>query len=262
MIRRPPRSTLFPYTTLFRSRHAALAHDPVEAGDVDDVPVAGGDQVRQERLGAVEDAEQVDRQDPVVLRPVGVEHRTAAGDTGVVVDLVDDAEVLRHRGRVRLDGRAVADVEPGGVHLRAQRPGPVGGLAQAQLVDVGQRQARAALGQLEGQLPADAGAGAGDDGDLAAHAAHRVPPAVVWTRSVVSSTSRSTTPGARWWPMPATSTCRAPGIASAVARPPVGWTIRSRSPCTTRVGAVMRASSAVRSPAAWMAPICRATAAP
>src|SRR2546428_10117586 len=28
MIRRPPRSTLFPYTTLFRSRHAAmLAHE-------------------------------------------------------------------------------------------------------------------------------------------------------------------------------------------------------------------------------------------
>src|SRR2546427_2568551 len=26
MIRRPPRSTLFPYTTLFRSRGAALAH--------------------------------------------------------------------------------------------------------------------------------------------------------------------------------------------------------------------------------------------
>src|SRR5256885_8883181 len=29
MIRRPPRSTLFPYTTLFRSKHADLAH-PVE----------------------------------------------------------------------------------------------------------------------------------------------------------------------------------------------------------------------------------------
>src|SRR2546422_6317451 len=28
MIRRPPRSTLFPYTTLFRSRMAALAADP------------------------------------------------------------------------------------------------------------------------------------------------------------------------------------------------------------------------------------------
>src|SRR2546430_7820927 len=32
MIRRPPRSTLFPYTTLFRSRHARRpsVHDPVE----------------------------------------------------------------------------------------------------------------------------------------------------------------------------------------------------------------------------------------
>src|SRR6202789_3263777 len=31
MIRRPPRSTLFPYTTLFRSR--AVAHNPVGPGD-------------------------------------------------------------------------------------------------------------------------------------------------------------------------------------------------------------------------------------
>src|SRR2546429_9699741 len=28
MIRRPPRSTLFPYTTLFRSYHAIATHDP------------------------------------------------------------------------------------------------------------------------------------------------------------------------------------------------------------------------------------------
>src|SRR2546422_3326684 len=35
MIRRPPRSTLFPYTTLFRSHPdeaAALFHDPVHGG--------------------------------------------------------------------------------------------------------------------------------------------------------------------------------------------------------------------------------------
>src|SRR3712207_7046476 len=31
MIRRPPRSTLFPYTTLFRSVGAAVAHQPGEA---------------------------------------------------------------------------------------------------------------------------------------------------------------------------------------------------------------------------------------
>src|SRR3712207_9286350 len=38
MIRRPPRSTLFPYTTLFRSRR--------------DVPGAGADQVRLSALGS------------------------------------------------------------------------------------------------------------------------------------------------------------------------------------------------------------------
>src|SRR3712207_8922850 len=46
MIRRPPRSTLFPYTTLFRSRlvqegargHEAGAVLPVERVDEDDVP--------------------------------------------------------------------------------------------------------------------------------------------------------------------------------------------------------------------------------
>src|SRR5256885_12078818 len=30
MIRRPPRSTLFPYTTLFRSLHAVFRFDPLE----------------------------------------------------------------------------------------------------------------------------------------------------------------------------------------------------------------------------------------
>src|SRR3712207_7291750 len=32
MIRRPPRSTLFPYTTLFRSRLCALRHGPFRLG--------------------------------------------------------------------------------------------------------------------------------------------------------------------------------------------------------------------------------------
>src|SRR3712207_7761291 len=40
MIRRPPRSTLFPYTTLFRSAGAALADAGLEPRDVDLV-VAG-----------------------------------------------------------------------------------------------------------------------------------------------------------------------------------------------------------------------------
>src|SRR3989442_11598154 len=37
MIRRPPRSTLFPYTTLFRSRRAARVHSVLSGG-----PGAGG----------------------------------------------------------------------------------------------------------------------------------------------------------------------------------------------------------------------------
>src|SRR3712207_7848018 len=35
MIRRPPRSTLFPYTTLFRSHAAETARDRVEAHDAE-----------------------------------------------------------------------------------------------------------------------------------------------------------------------------------------------------------------------------------
>src|SRR3712207_7033997 len=44
MIRRPPRSTLFPYTTLFRSPHALVAREQVGvrvAEDVADVQAAG-----------------------------------------------------------------------------------------------------------------------------------------------------------------------------------------------------------------------------
>src|SRR2546422_7797969 len=34
MIRRPPRSTLFPYTTLFRSHIFVMTNDPLEAPDL------------------------------------------------------------------------------------------------------------------------------------------------------------------------------------------------------------------------------------
>lgn len=53
-----------------------------------------------------------------------------------------------------------------------------------------------------------------------------------------------------------------PGIARAVARPPLGWTMGSVSPWTTSVGTVIRRTCAVRSPDAWMAPTWRATSAP
>src|SRR5256885_3816886 len=45
MIRRPPRSTLFPYTTLFRSRVALSAHHATDAG-------VGGGAARARARGA------------------------------------------------------------------------------------------------------------------------------------------------------------------------------------------------------------------
>src|SRR2546428_7890095 len=46
MIRRPPRSTLFPYTTLFRSRHQAVDRGALELGE-GDAPV--GVRIRERR---------------------------------------------------------------------------------------------------------------------------------------------------------------------------------------------------------------------
>src|SRR5256885_6609167 len=52
MIRRPPRSTLFPYTTLFRSVRALGAPDPVDGrGRIFRVPVGGDQQPTHSRRG-------------------------------------------------------------------------------------------------------------------------------------------------------------------------------------------------------------------
>src|SRR5256885_11876107 len=42
MIRRPPRSTLFPYTTLFRSRWIDLGRVEIRHGSVSDLPFPDG----------------------------------------------------------------------------------------------------------------------------------------------------------------------------------------------------------------------------
>src|SRR2546429_5517676 len=47
MIRRPPRSTLFPYTTLFRSARAALAVDAAQRTPTDDSVAAASVAVAQ-----------------------------------------------------------------------------------------------------------------------------------------------------------------------------------------------------------------------
>src|SRR5690349_22875388 len=71
MLRRPPRSTLFPYTTLFRSPAAAAAAGRGVRGDAaapDDPGLARG------RAGDVL---------PVALRPGGLDRRHRTGSRGV-----------------------------------------------------------------------------------------------------------------------------------------------------------------------------------
>src|SRR2546430_7054979 len=51
MIRRPPRSTLFPYTTLFRSGRAARGNDPPRPGHGDEPLEPAGGAARGGRRG-------------------------------------------------------------------------------------------------------------------------------------------------------------------------------------------------------------------
>ena len=153
---------------------------PKSDGQVHDVAVAGGDQVRQELLGAVHDAPEVDADDPVDVVVVEVLEVAGQRDAGVVDDHVDPAELLGDGRGVRRHRGAVGDVEAVAAHLaRAGGLDQVDGLGEPGLVDVGEREQRAAAGDVEGQRAADAGAGAGDHDDLVVEASSCATPASV-----------------------------------------------------------------------------------
>src|SRR3712207_9418345 len=65
MIRRPPRSTLFPYTTLFRSEHVVELRGHIGAGAVQDrgVGVGGPGGVLRPLRGTVEERERMHDED-------------------------------------------------------------------------------------------------------------------------------------------------------------------------------------------------------
>jgi hypothetical protein len=64
-------------------------------------------------------------------------------------------------------GLPLCDVEPVGLHVGAERLRLAHGFGKSVGVDVGQRELCALLRKVDGQGPADAGAGPGDDGDFA-----------------------------------------------------------------------------------------------
>src|SRR2546430_10959321 len=53
MIRRPPRSTLFPYTTLFRSAHKSKARRPISVDKENKRSAASRDRIESDRLSCI-----------------------------------------------------------------------------------------------------------------------------------------------------------------------------------------------------------------
>src|SRR3712207_7985954 len=74
MIRRPPRSTLFPYTTLFRSAHAAQRRDHPAAGGLRQVEPRG---LGGEEVGDVPGDQRAGRRHADEDRPLRSEEHTS-----------------------------------------------------------------------------------------------------------------------------------------------------------------------------------------
>ena len=122
--------------------------------------------MRQERLRPVYDAPEVDVHHALDLLERHVLDVAAERDPGVVDHDVDDAELGRDGVGVGKHGVAVGDVEALLVHGGADDARVPRGLAQADDVDVAQRELRAAAGQVVGQRPSDTRSRAGNDRNL------------------------------------------------------------------------------------------------
>src|SRR6185503_10586003 len=86
MIRRPPRSTLFPYTTLFRSHRAGLALAPVLLPDLP--AVLAGRNPEAHAIRAVHHRAVGAAVDPALLR-VAHDHEVVGADIAPAVVLVE-----------------------------------------------------------------------------------------------------------------------------------------------------------------------------
>src|SRR5256885_11815996 len=114
MIRRPPRSTLFPYTTLFRSQHSLLrrrSRDPKKI--LADAPRASGVDGTAERGPRGDRGARTARQAPRAHHP---EHRRAAPEGWQLARARDRGARHGAHGSVpllRLEGTDAGDTRPG-----------------------------------------------------------------------------------------------------------------------------------------------------
>ena len=106
--------------------------------------------MRQEGLRAVDDAPKVDVHHPFDVLELADLDVAGECDAGVVVDLVDLAEVLVDLVGVGLEGLAFGDVEPVGPDRHTDGPQPFFGLREPLEVDIADRQRGTGAAELEG----------------------------------------------------------------------------------------------------------------
>ena len=92
--------------------------------------------------------------------------RAGRGDAGVEDDSVDPAEAAHGNADEAVDDGSVGQIAGEG-HRAIET---LGGLGEAVGIDVGEDQVGAAGREVEGDVPADAGRGAGDERDMARRA--------------------------------------------------------------------------------------------
>lgn len=128
--------------------------------------VAGLDQVGQEHLGSVDHTPEVDVHDSFDVFELADLDIAGERDTGVVVDLVDLAEVRLDLIGVGAERLALGDVEAIGFDVDPDGLEAFLGDGQTFGVDIADRDAGTRSAQFDGQCLADTRPGAGDDGDL------------------------------------------------------------------------------------------------
>src|SRR5215475_11433791 len=117
MIRRPPRSTLFPYTTLFRSRPARLCHG-----------AEGGRHVREGergRGGAGGSGKATDVQHPRIRGGERAAAQIRDGSNQVIGR--ESAEIVRDEASLLEAARATGDLRAEGDQIGEERHGTIDG---------------------------------------------------------------------------------------------------------------------------------------